>query len=93
MRHFKLPLIITGVTLLVAILGGIGVVTWIHKSKISEREKTERAQKLGGGFGIVTLLIITPPWLFAAAKFGKERRAAQDAAKAVAAAGQAGEQG
>ncbi len=82
MRHFKLPLIITGVTLFVAIAGGIGVITWIHKSKISDREKAERAQKLGGGFAIVTLLIIAPPWLFAAAKFGKERRAKLEAEEA-----------
>lgn len=41
---------------------------------------------------MVTRLIITPPWLFAASKFGKERRAAQDAAKAAAAAEQGGAQ-
>lgn len=81
MRHFKLPLIITGVTLFVAIAAGLGVITWIHKSKLSDREKAERAQKLGGGFAIVTLLIIAPPWLFAAAKFGKERRAKLEAEK------------
>jgi len=83
MRHFKLPLIITGVTLFVAVVAGIGVVTWIYKSKISDREKKARAEKLGAGFGGVTLLIITPSWLFAAAKFGKERRAAQEADKAA----------
>jgi flagellar basal body-associated protein FliL len=92
MRHFKLPIIITGITLFVAVAAGIGVVTWIYKSKISDREKTERAQKLGGAFAIVTLLIITPPWLFAAAKFGKERRAQQEADKAAAEGGQSSEQ-
>lgn len=85
MRHFKLPLIITSVTLVIAVAAGIGVVTWIHKSKISDREKKARAEMLGGGFGILTLIIITPPWLFAAAKFGKERRAQQEAAKAESA--------
>ena len=73
MHHFKLPLIITGITLFIALSAGLGIVTWIHKSKISEREKTARVEKLGGGFGVVVLLVIAPAWLFAAAKYGKER--------------------
>lgn len=80
MRHFKLPLIITGVTLFIAVVAGMGVVTWIHRSKVSDRDKAERAQKLGGGCAILTLLVIAPPWLFAAAKFGKARRVQREAA-------------
>ncbi|MFM8469084.1 MAG: hypothetical protein ACKODH_03810, partial [Limisphaerales bacterium] len=83
--HFKLPLIITSVTLVIAVAAGIGVVTWIHKSKISDREKKARAEMLGGVMMISVRMPNPPPWLFAAAKFGKERRAQQEAAKAESA--------
>ena len=79
MRHFKLALIVTAVTFVVAIIVGIGIVTVIHRAKISEHEKKVRAEKLGGGVGGVVLLIITPFWLIGASKFGKERRAAHAA--------------
>jgi len=76
MRHFKLPLIVTGITLFIALIAGIAIVTVIHRAKISDHEKKARAEKLGGGVGGVVLLIITPFWLIGASKFGKERRAA-----------------
>lgn len=79
MRHFKLPLIVTAITLVVAIIAGIAIVTVIHRAKISDREKKARAEKLGGGVGVGVLLIITPFWLISASKFGKERRAALEA--------------
>jgi len=79
MRHFKLPLIVTAITLVVAIIAGVAVVTVIHRAKISDREKKARAEKLGGGVGVGVLLIITPFWLIGASKFGKERRAALEA--------------
>ncbi len=79
MRHFKLPLIVTGITLLLAVLIGIAIVTWILRSPISNQQKTERAQKLGGAVALTTCLVIAPFWLVAAAKVGKERRAARDA--------------
>ena len=81
MRHFKLPLIVTGITLALALITGIALVTWIHKSKISDRQKAERAQNLGAAVAVTTSLVIAPFWLFAAAKVGKERRAARDAAE------------
>lgn len=76
MRHFRLPLIVTAITLVVAIIAGIAIVTVIHRAKISDREKKARAEKLGAGVGVGVLLIITPFWLIGASKFGKERRAA-----------------
>lgn len=79
MRHFKLPLIVTAITLVVAIIAGIAIVTVIHRAKISDREKRARAEKLGGGVGVGVLLIITPFWLIGATKFGRERRAALEA--------------
>ncbi len=75
MRHFKLPLIVTGITLAVALIASIVIVTVIHRAKISNREKKARAEKLGGGVSVGVLLIITPFWLIGASRFGKERRA------------------
>ncbi len=60
MRHFKLPIIVTGITLLVAIIAGVVVVTSIYKAKISDREKKARAEMLGGGMAIGVLMIIFP---------------------------------
>lgn len=77
MRHFKLPLIVTGITLLLALIFGLTAITWVHRSQISGRQKEERAQKLGGATGLAVLLIITPFWLVASAKVGKERRQAR----------------
>jgi hypothetical protein len=82
MRHFKLPLIITGITLLLALIFGLTAITLIHRSQISRRQKEERAQKLGGATALGTLLIITPFWLIASAKVGKERREARAQAQA-----------
>ena len=79
MRHFKLALIVTAVTLLVPIIAGIGIITVIHRAKISNREKQVRAEKFGGGVGVLVLLIITPFWLIGASRYGKERRAALEA--------------
>lgn len=83
MRHFKLPLVVTAITLAVALLAGIGIVTVIYKAKISDREKKARAEMLGGGVGVGVLLIITPFWLIGASKFGKERRAALEVKQPV----------
>lgn len=79
MRHFKLPLIVTGVSLPIALLAGIAIVTVIFKSKVPDREKKARAEMLGGGMAIGVLMINFPFWIFAAAKVGKERRAAREA--------------
>lgn len=81
MRFFKLPLIVTGVTLLVAIIIGLVVVTWIHRSPLSNRQKEMRAQKLGGATAVGVLVIVTPFWLVAAAKCGKARRKALEEAQ------------
>ena len=79
MRHFKLPLIVTAITFVVAIIAGIAIVTVIHRAKIPDSQKKARAEKLGGGVGGVVLLIITPFWLIGATRYGKERRAALEA--------------
>lgn len=79
MRHFKLPLIITSITLAVALVTGIALVTVIHRAKVSDREKKVRAEKAGAGLAIAVCIIIAPFWFVAAAKVGKERRAAREA--------------
>ena len=48
MRHFKRPLLITGITFLVALVVGIAVVTVIYKSTASNREKQARAEMRRG---------------------------------------------
>ena len=88
MRHFKLPLIATGITLLVALIAGIAIVTSIYKSKLPNREKQARAEMLGGGMAIGVLLISFPFWIFAADKVGKERRAAKEAEQQAKAGGE-----
>ena len=79
MRHFKRPLIVTGITLAVAIIAGIAIVTVVHRAKISDREKKARVEMLGGGLALGVCMIIFPFWIFAADKVGKERRAAREA--------------
>lgn len=82
MRHFRLPLVVTGITLALVLMLGIAGVAWIHRSAGSQREKELRSQRLGSGAATATSLVIAPFWVFAAARLGKERRAAGDAARA-----------
>ena len=77
MRHFKLPLIVTAVTLLLAVVVGLAAVTWVHQSGLPRREKNLRAQALGAGTATATCVVIAPFWLVAAGRVGKERRAAK----------------
>ena len=88
MRHFKLPLIVTGVSLLVALIVGIAIVTVIHRAKISDREKMARTEMLGGGMAFGALMVSFPFWIFAAAKVGKERRTAREAEQQAKADGE-----
>lgn len=74
MRHFKLPIIVTAIALVLAFGSVLLIGTTIHRAKASNRQKMERAQKLGLGIGVITLLVIAPFWLVAAGKVGKERR-------------------
>jgi Na+/H+-translocating membrane pyrophosphatase len=77
MRHFKLPLLVTGVALLALIVGTV-IVTSIHRSKSSGARKLERAQMAGGAVAVITVVVIAPFWLIAAARVGRERRQARD---------------
>ena len=76
-RHFRVPLIVTGIVLVLALLLGIAGVTWVHRTETSSRRRTERAQQLGRGMALATCLVVAPFWLAAAAKVGKARRKAK----------------
>jgi hypothetical protein len=75
MRHFKLPLIVTGVALALTLILGIVTVTWIDGSPLSNRQKEQRAQRLGTGAAAVLCVVVAPFWLASAARLGKQRRA------------------
>lgn len=77
MHHFKKPLIVTALAILGAIVIGLGIVTWIHQSDLSNRKKEERVEWLGTGLGLTTLIVIFPFWIGAASKVAKERQANQ----------------
>lgn len=81
MHHFKRPLKITGITLLAGLILGIGAVTWIHHSNLSNRKKDDYASLLGTGIAVVSLAISCPFWFGAAARFGEDRRAAREKKK------------
>lgn len=78
---FRRPLRITGISLAVTLLVGVALVTKIHRERISERKKLARVERLGSGLAMMNFLVIAPFWFFAAAKVGKERRAARAAAQ------------
>jgi hypothetical protein len=81
MRHFKLPLLVTAITLLLAVIVGVIMITSIHRSQTSSARKLERAQIAGGGVAVAACVVVAPFWLFAAAKVGKERRQARELAR------------
>lgn len=76
MRYFKFPLIVTGIAFaLMLVLGVIGLVV-VDRSSRNEQEKIARGKLLGQGLGTLTCLVVAPFWILAAAKMGKDRRAA-----------------
>ena len=78
MHRFKLPLIVTGVALVLAIILGVVIITSIHGSRDSSRRKQERAAQAGGAVAVGVCVVVAPFWFWAAAKVGKERRAARE---------------
>jgi hypothetical protein len=76
MRYFKLPLIVTGVTIALAMVVGIGAALWIDRTADSRSRVAERISMVGGGLGTLTAIIIAPFWILAAAKLGNDRREA-----------------
>lgn len=71
MRHFKIPLIVSAIVLVLMIAVGSAAVVWIAKSGGT----TDRnAQMLGQGLAILTSVLVFPFWIYGAAQYGKERR-------------------
>lgn len=80
MRHFKLPLIVTGIMFALVLTLGVAGAIAIAQSGGSNREKEARAQMLGSGSAMLLGVVVAPFWWIAAAKLGKERRAAKKSA-------------
>ena len=80
-QHFRLPIRVTWISLAIVFVVGIILVTKIHREKIGDQKKIARIEKLGSGLAMMNFLVIAPFWFFAAAKVGKERRAARAAAE------------
>ena len=78
LHHFKRPLRITGIALGLALILGLVLSVVIYRQKISDRAKIARMQMFGGGLGGITTLVVAPFWLAAAARVGRERRAARE---------------
>ena len=74
MRRFRIPLIVTGMALALALVVGVVGATCLHLTEASSRKRTERAKQLGTGAAVATCLLIAPFWLIAAAKMGRARR-------------------
>ena len=78
LHHFKRPLRVTGIALALALIFGLALSVVIYRQKISDRAKIESMQLFGGGLGGITTLVVVPFWLAAAARVGRERRAARE---------------
>lgn len=83
-KHFRTPLIVTGVVFLLVLLIGIGGIIVIVNSNATDQAKAARSAMLGSGVATTACLIVAPFWIFAAAKLGKERRAALAESKKAA---------
>lgn len=82
--HFKWPLIITAICLPVAIAFGLGVVLYMDRTGTPPAEMLERSKMLGQGLALFVCIVIGPLWIFAASRFGQERRAEQEESKRLA---------
>ncbi len=76
MRYFRLPLIVTGVGFLVFLILGITGIIMIERTARNDQEKIARGTLLGQGLGTLLSFVVAPFWFIAAAKLGKDRRAA-----------------
>lgn len=71
MRHFKIPLIVSAIVLVLMIAVGLAAAVWIAKSGGGTEQ---RAQMLGQGLAMLTTILVFPFWIYGAAQYGKERR-------------------
>ncbi len=73
-QHFKLPLIVTALTLTIMTFVGAALVG--KSPPAPDGRPNQQAIKLGQTLGLVTTLILVPFWVYAVLAAGKERRAA-----------------
>lgn len=76
MRYFRLPLIVTGISFVGFLILGITGMIMIDRTARNDQEKMARGTLLGQGLGTLVSFVVAPFWIFAAAKMGKDRRAA-----------------
>lgn len=71
---FRLPIRVTVIAFVVAIVLVIAGSTWIFMSESSASRANRRAEMMGSGVAVLMCVVIAPFWLTAAGKVGKERR-------------------
>lgn len=72
--EFRLPIRVTVIAFVVALVVVISGSTWIYMFESSSRRANRRAEMMGTGLAVVTSLVVAPFWLMAAGKVGQERR-------------------
>lgn len=72
--EFQLPIRVTVIAFVLAIVLVIAGSTWIYMSETSSRRATRRAEMMGSGLAVLMCVVVAPFWFTAAAKVGKERR-------------------
>ena len=72
--EFRLPIRVTLIAFVLAIVLVIAGSTWIYMSETSSRRANRRAEMMGSGLAVLMCVVVAPFWLTAAAKVGKERR-------------------
>lgn len=79
--EFRLPIRVTVIAFIVAILLVVAGSTWIYMSESSASRANRRAEMMGTGLAVLMCIVVAPFWLMAAGKIGEERRAQRMAAK------------
>ena len=72
--EFRLPIRVTIIAFVLAIVLVIAGSTWIYMSETSSRRANRRAEMMGSGLAVLMCVVVAPFWLTAAGKVGKERR-------------------
>lgn len=81
-RHFRLPLIVTALTLTVMTLVGIFVVPPDQNGDPPAADRPhQQAAALGQTLGLIATLVAAPFWVYGVLAAGQERRAALRAAR------------
>jgi len=79
--EFRLPIRVTVIAIVLALVVVIAGSTWIYMSESSGSRANRRAEMMGTGLAVMTCLVVAPFWLVAAGKVGQDRREQRLAAK------------